>query len=184
LTWSRSSKRCKWGSTTSRTTRLPKLDAHAAHRSESIRTHHRSTPCNVGTEVAEGWLTQAQALTAVNAGQLQLARKFSQRAVELALREEQPERAVVGDGSAVLGNVHSAYVRGEAFLTIGRASEALSDFQKLLDHPGLCFNDPLRTLSQLQIGRGYALVGDRIKARSAYEAFFRGGNFLTGTYRF
>jgi DNA-binding winged helix-turn-helix (wHTH) protein/tetratricopeptide (TPR) repeat protein len=235
-----------------------------------------------GKPWAEDWLTQAQALTAADAGQLQLARKLSQRAVELALREEEPERAagyeasfavyeafigdpkqargraaaalklsrgrdieyttglvsgmlgdlskaeellkdlqfrfpedttvnrfylpvlraaiamknrapqtaiddlqvalshemaLVGDGSAVLGNVHSAYMRGEAYLAVDRVPEALSEFQKLLDHPGLCFNDPLVTLAQLQIGHGYALLRDRIKARSAYEAFFRRWEF-------
>jgi hypothetical protein len=30
---------------------LPKLDAHAAHRSEAIRTHHRGVPCSGGAEV-------------------------------------------------------------------------------------------------------------------------------------
>jgi hypothetical protein len=30
--------------------RLTKLDAYAAHRSGAIRTHHRSAPCNIGTE--------------------------------------------------------------------------------------------------------------------------------------
>ena len=80
--------------------------------------------------------------------------------------------ALVGDWSAILGNVHLAYVRGEAFLSAGHASEALSEFQKLLDHPRLRINDPLGSLAQLQIGRAYALTGDRIKTRSAYEAFF------------
>jgi eukaryotic-like serine/threonine-protein kinase len=231
-----------------------------------------------GKPWAEDWLTQAQALTAADAGQLHLARTLSQKAVELALRAGQPDRAagyeasfavyeafigypkeargraaealklsrgrdveyatglafgmaghlsqaeellkdlqfrfpedtvvnrfylpvlraviamkdkapqaaidalqgalsremaLVGDGPAVLGNVHSPYVRGEALLIVDRAPEALSEFQKLLDHPGLCFNDPLRTLAQLQIGRAYALLGDRIKARSAYQAFFK-----------
>ena len=46
-----------------------------------------------GKPWAEDWLTQAQALTAADAGQLQLARKFSQRATDIALRAGQPDRA-------------------------------------------------------------------------------------------
>jgi len=230
-----------------------------------------------GKPWAEDWISQAQAQAAADAGHLQLARKLSQRAVDIALRAEQPgraagyeasfavyqaligypreaigrasdglklssgrdieyvaglalatagdltrteelsrdlqfrfpedtvvnrfylpvlraviamknrapqtaidlsqpalpgEMALVGDGSAILGNVQSAYVRGEAFLSAGQSSEALSEFQKLLDHPGIRFNDPLGSLAQLQIGRAYALIGDKVKTRSAYEAFF------------
>ena len=95
-----------------------------------------------------------------------------QTAIDLLQVALPGEMALVGDGSAMLGNVHSAYVRGEAFLSAGHASEALSEFQKLLDHSGLRINDPLGSLAQLQIGRAYALTGDRIKTRSAYEAFF------------
>ena len=231
-----------------------------------------------GKPWAEDWIRQAQAQTAGAAGQLQLARKLSQRAVDTALRAEQPgraagyeasfavyqalcgypreakgraaaalklstgrdieyaaglalgmagdltqteelardlqfrfpedtvvhrfylpvlraviamknrapqtaidllqvalpgEMALVGDGSAILGNVHSAYVRGEAFLSAGQSSEALSEFQKVFDHPGIRFDDPMGSLSQLQIGRAYALIGDKVKARSAYESFLR-----------
>ena len=95
-----------------------------------------------------------------------------QTAIDLLQVALPGEMALVGDWSAILGNVHSAYVRGEAFLSAGHASEALSEFQKLLDHPRLRINDPLGSLAQLQIGRAYALTGDRIKTRSAYEAFF------------
>jgi hypothetical protein len=95
-----------------------------------------------------------------------------QTAIDLLQAALSGEMALVGDGSAILGNVHSAYVRGDAFLSAGHAPEALSEFQKLLDHPGLRFNDPLGSLAQLQIGRSYALIGDRTKTRSAYESFF------------
>jgi DNA-binding winged helix-turn-helix (wHTH) protein/tetratricopeptide (TPR) repeat protein len=81
------------------------------------------------------------------------------------------EMAMVGDGSAMLGNVHSPYIRGEALFRAGRAKEGIAEFQKLVDHPGIRFTDPIGSLAYLQISRGYHLADDRIKARGAYETF-------------
>ena len=71
-----------------------------------------------------------------------------------------------------LGGLHSAYVRGEAFIASHRYVEAAAEFQKVLDHRGLVGLDPIGALSHLQLGRAYALSGDKIKAKSAYEDFF------------
>jgi DNA-binding winged helix-turn-helix (wHTH) protein/tetratricopeptide (TPR) repeat protein len=81
------------------------------------------------------------------------------------------EMAMVGDGSAMLGNVHSPYIRGEALFRAGRVKEGIAEFQKLVDHPGIRFTDPIGSLAYLQISRGYRLLGDRINARGAYETF-------------
>jgi tetratricopeptide (TPR) repeat protein len=83
------------------------------------------------------------------------------------------ELAMVGDGSAMLGNVHSTYVRGEMLLHSGHALEAVAEFQKLLDHPGVRFTDPIGSVAYLEIGRAYHLVGNRLKERMAYETFLR-----------
>jgi tetratricopeptide (TPR) repeat protein len=71
-----------------------------------------------------------------------------------------------------LGGLHSAYVRGLALMATHRYAEAATEFQKILDHRGLVGLDPIGALSHLQIGRAYALSGDKIKAKSAYEDFF------------
>jgi tetratricopeptide (TPR) repeat protein len=71
-----------------------------------------------------------------------------------------------------LGGLHSAYVRGLALMATHRYAEAATEFQKILDHRGLVGLDPVGALSHLQIGRAYALSGDKIKAKSAYEDFF------------
>ena len=71
-----------------------------------------------------------------------------------------------------LGGLHSAYVRGEALIALHRHVEATAEFQKVLDHRGLVGLDPIGALSHLQLGRAYALSGDKIKAKSAYEDFF------------
>ena len=79
------------------------------------------------------------------------------------------EMAMVGDGSAMLGNVHSPYIRGEALFRAGSVKEGIAEFQKIVDHPGIRFTDPIGSLAYLQISRGYRLLGDRINARGAYE---------------
>ena len=70
-----------------------------------------------------------------------------------------------------LGGLHSAYVRGEAFIAAHRYAEAAAEFQKILDHRGLVGLDPIGALAHLQLGRVFALSGDRTKAKAAYEAF-------------
>jgi len=70
-----------------------------------------------------------------------------------------------------LGGLHSAYVRGEAFIAAHRYAEAVAEFHKLLDHRGLAGLGPIGALAHLQLGRAYASSGDKGKAKAAYEAF-------------
>ena len=83
------------------------------------------------------------------------------------------EMAMVGDGAAMMGNVHSPYIRGEALFRANRVQEGLAEFQKIVDHPGIRFTDPIGSLAGLQIARGYGFVGDQDKARSEYEKLFK-----------
>jgi hypothetical protein len=70
-----------------------------------------------------------------------------------------------------LGGLHSAFVRGEAFIGAHRYAEAAAEFQKILDHRGIVALDPIGALAHLQLGRVFALSGDKTKAKGAYEAF-------------
>jgi tetratricopeptide (TPR) repeat protein len=70
-----------------------------------------------------------------------------------------------------LGGLYSAYVRGEALMAVHRYTEAAAEFQKILDHRGLVGLDPIGALAHLQLGRVFALSGDKIDAKAAYEAF-------------
>jgi tetratricopeptide (TPR) repeat protein len=70
-----------------------------------------------------------------------------------------------------LGGLHSAYVRGEALIALRRYAEAAAEFQKILEHRGLVGADPIGALAHLQLGRVFALSGDKTKAKAAYEAF-------------
>ena len=60
---------------------------------------------------------------------------------------------------------------GEALVAAHRHAEAAAEFQKILDHRGLVALDPIGALAHLQLGRVFALSGDKAKAKAAYEAF-------------
>ncbi len=70
-----------------------------------------------------------------------------------------------------LGGLHSAYVRGQALLAERRYAEAAAEFQKILDHRGIVGLDPIGALAHVQLGRAYALSGDKARAKAAYETF-------------
>jgi hypothetical protein len=70
-----------------------------------------------------------------------------------------------------LGGLHSAYVRGLAFIAAHRDAEAAAEFQKILDHRGIVGADPIGVLAHLQLGRTFALAGDKVKAKLAYRDF-------------
>ena len=69
------------------------------------------------------------------------------------------------------GGGYPAYVRGRAYLAAGRGQEAAAEFQKVLSHRGVVFADPIGALAHLQLGRALAILGERDKARSAYQDF-------------
>jgi tetratricopeptide (TPR) repeat protein len=97
-------------------------------------------------------------------GQIALSRNDSSRAIEV-LQAAAPYE--LGQQSVL----HPAYVRGEAYLAAHQGSEAVAEFQKILDQPGVVVNDPTGALAHLQIGRAYAIQGDTAKSRAAYKDF-------------
>jgi len=70
-----------------------------------------------------------------------------------------------------LGGLHSAYVRGEALRAERRYPEAIVEFQKILNHRGLVGLDPIGALALVELGRTFALSGDKTKAKAAYQDF-------------
>ena len=106
----------------------------------------------------------------------------------VALNHNQPSKAVellqttisyeggtpIEGGSEFLlgaGSFYPAYVRGLAYLAAHQGAEAAAEFQKILDHRGVVLCDPIGVLSHLQLGRAYALSGEKTKAKSAYHDF-------------
>lgn len=106
----------------------------------------------------------------------------------VALSRNQPSKAIellqtaisyeggtpIEGGSEFLlgtGSLYPAYVRGLAYLAAHQGAEAAGEFQKILDHRGVVLCDPIGALAHLQLGRAYALMGDKAKAKSAYQDF-------------
>ena len=65
-----------------------------------------------------------------------------------------------------------AYVRGLAYLRGGAGTEAMAEFQKIIDHRGVVAISALYPLAHLGLARAAALTGDTALSRKAYEDFF------------
>ena len=119
------------------------------------------------TSVRFTYLPTLRALVALNGNPVTPTKALEQ--LETAARYE---LAVPGlPFNAFFGGLHPVYVRGEAYLAARQGAEAATEFQKVLDHRGIVGPDPISTLARLQLGRAFALAGDKIKAAAAYRDF-------------
>jgi serine/threonine protein kinase/tetratricopeptide (TPR) repeat protein len=64
------------------------------------------------------------------------------------------------------------YLRGLAYLQAKQGSQAVAEFQKILDHKPAFGASAYVSLARLGLARGLALSGDTAKARTAYQDFF------------
>ena len=69
------------------------------------------------------------------------------------------------------GALYPIYVRGHAYLASNQGAKAAGEFQKILNHCGVVGADPVGALAHLQLGRAFALLGDKTKAKTAYQDF-------------
>ena len=67
--------------------------------------------------------------------------------------------------------LYPVYLRGKAYLAAKQGAAAAAEFQKILDHPGVARSEPIGALARLELGRAFALSGDKIKAEAAYQEF-------------
>jgi len=65
-----------------------------------------------------------------------------------------------------------SYARARAHLREQKSTEAIAEFQKILDHRGEGPLSPLYPLAQLGLARAALLSGETAKARKAYQDFF------------
>ena len=68
--------------------------------------------------------------------------------------------------------LYPVYVRGLAYLKLSRGREAATEFQKMVDHPGILEDFITAPLSYLYLGRAQMMMGDKEAARNSYEHFF------------
>jgi eukaryotic-like serine/threonine-protein kinase len=69
------------------------------------------------------------------------------------------------------GIFYTIYVRGLAYQAAHQGAEAAAEFQKIVDHRAIVVSDPIGALAHLQLGRAFALSGDKTKAKAAYQDF-------------
>ena len=157
----------------------------ARERAAAALAISRSRPTLVlagGALALAGDLTQAAAIadelnknypthTLVNAiwvppirAQIEIDRGDPAKAIELL-------RVVSPYEFGVAARVFPNYVRGQAYLKTRQGPEAVAEFQKILDHRGICGVSPECSLTHLQLGRARALSGDNAGARAAYQDF-------------
>ena len=94
----------------------------------------------------------------------------------IALQRKDPGRAVeqlqvtnaieLGDSRLIV-----VHLRGEAYLMLHDGSHAAAEFQKFIDHRTLVWNAEWGALARLGLARAYAMQGDTMKAKAAYQDF-------------
>jgi serine/threonine protein kinase/tetratricopeptide (TPR) repeat protein len=117
------------------------------------------------TSVQFSYLPALHALFALNRGEPSKAIEELQVAVPYDLG--QPRSNLQG----FFGALYPIYVRGEAYLALHQGAEAATEFQKIIDHRGITISDPIGAVARLQLGRAYAMSGDKMKAKTAYQEF-------------
>jgi hypothetical protein len=68
-------------------------------------------------------------------------------------------------------NLYPVYLRGEAYLAAHQGSAASAEFQKILGHACVVWNETIGALAHLGLARTYAIQGDTTKAKAAYQDF-------------
>jgi eukaryotic-like serine/threonine-protein kinase len=103
--------------------------------------------------------------------QLALNTKDAAKAIEM-LRVSSSSYELMTPANPLLSlDLYPLFVRGQAYLETNQGSEAASEFQKILDHRGLMVFEPIGALAHLQLGRAYAMQGNREKAHIKYQDF-------------
>jgi hypothetical protein len=84
----------------------------------------------------------------------------------VALERKDPGRAI-----ELLVDMGPVYLRGEAYLMLRDGGAAAAEFKKFIDPRGVAMNSSWGALARLGLARAYALQGDTVKARAAYQDF-------------
>jgi len=105
-------------------------------------------------------------------GSLRLEEGSPQQAIELLEPAVAHEFAVPSiDFNTFFAGLSPIWVRGSAYLAERKGAEAALEFQKIIDHKGLLAGDPIGALACLQLGRAYAMAGDKANSKLAYREF-------------
>jgi serine/threonine protein kinase/Flp pilus assembly protein TadD len=120
----------------------------------------------LNTAINHYWLPAAQA-------SIEMTRKNPAKALEDLRTTAEYELGTPLPQFEVGGSLYPVYIRGQVYLSLHQGKEAATEFQKLLDQRGVVVNCPLSALVRLQLGHAYAMQGDKVRSRAAYQDFFR-----------
>ena len=132
---------------------------HAEHQAGSISGKVvDSLADDLGKRFPEGTIIQFNYLPTVQA-LVAITRNEPIKAIE-ALKRAAPYE-LGGNFS-----LYPVFARGEAYLAAHQGTEAVVEFQKILDHRGVVCNLITGALAHLGLARAYTLSGDTAKARA------------------
>ena len=115
-------------------------------------------------KLSSKYLVQKLSIPQIRA-RIALQRGDSAKAIEQLRPTEAYQFGYIADGKPV-------YLRGLADLQAKQGSEAVTEFQKILDHKPAFGASPYVSLARLGLARGLVLSGNSAKARIAYQDFF------------
>ncbi len=122
---------------------------------------------SIGAEIAKRKsrdVTSISVLPEMRAA-IEISRNNPAKAVEILESTRILER-----GSGIPGR--ATYLRGIAYLRQNAGTEAMNEFQKILDRRGEFDTSPFFPLAHLGLARAAAIAGDTTKSRQAYQDFF------------
>jgi DNA-binding winged helix-turn-helix (wHTH) protein/tetratricopeptide (TPR) repeat protein len=131
--------------------------------------HAQSLADDLAKRFLQDTVAQSVWLPTINA-QIEASRKNPARSIEL-LQAAAPYELGMLSGSAPNSCLYPMYARAEAYLSAQHGSEAVAEFQKILEHRGLLWNCATGPLAHLGLARAYAMQGDTAKAKAAYQDF-------------
>jgi len=112
-------------------------------------------------------IAQSYTLPTIRAA-IELASNQPLRAIELLQTVTPYELAHVALPPNAL---YPGYLRGLAYLRAKQGQDAATEFQKVIDHPGITLLHLQGALAHLQLGRAQAMMGDKAAARKSYQDF-------------
>jgi tetratricopeptide (TPR) repeat protein len=132
-------------------------------------SHAQSLAADLQKRFPEDTSVQATYLPALHA-LFALNNREPQKAIELLQPNVPYELAIPPIAfNTFFGGLYPVYLRGEAYLAAHKNQEAETEFEKILNHRGIAFGDPVGAMARLQLARAYAISGDKAKAKTAYQ---------------
>jgi eukaryotic-like serine/threonine-protein kinase len=68
--------------------------------------------------------------------------------------------------------MYPVFVRAQAYLA-ARQGDAVAEFRRIIERPGLVQNEPIAALARLGLARAYAQANDKTQAKVKYQDFLR-----------